>query len=354
MLADYAGDRPLAVKAFIHKLTLLRVAINGLGPAQAGAGSRFSQPSCELTSPQRQRLWLVGCDANQRLRTSVRLAEAEADRRATPVCASLSTWSAFSSTLDIPKVLPSLERGISVALLMDELADQVLEQTRVVSNGPVLAPQEALHVEVIPGGGAGAQPTNDALSLALGAVNPLAALHIDVTYELQRDGVKLKESTITAPPDAQYVKVPTVTKTTSPAAQGLLSVAFLVAPPKIRLVKAGTPPSIPAGLPSLDHKLLITITVTSPQLQASHSRTIELPSTVTVVDVPLPIPPAVCICASDLALGGEKYLIMVPPGAPSAVPEIVQTYNSVLDGRAWRPDLRAGRGASAPSRGGAR
>lgn len=216
-------------------------------------------------------------------------------------------------------------------LLIDELAKQVLEQTRIVSNGPVLAADEALRVDVIPGGGAGAQPANEALSLALGATNPLAALHIDVTYELRRDGKKLTERTA-AVTTGEYLQVPTVTSGTTTTAQGLLSVAFLVAP-KVRLVKAGSPPQIRAGLPVLDHALVVRITVSSPRLQdPPPTREVEIPFTVATIEVPLPMPPAVCICASDADLNGEKYLIMLPPGSPSSVSQIVQVYNTVLDG----------------------
>jgi hypothetical protein len=211
-----------------------------------------------------------------------------------------------------------------MGLLIDDLAQQVLEQTRVVSNGPVLGRDEALHVDVIPGGGAGSQPANDVLNLGLGGTNQLDVLHIDVVYELQRNGTKLAAG--------DFIEVPTVTAGTTTTVTGLLSVAFLVAP-HVKLVKAGKSTDVAVALPTLDHKLIVKLTISSTTglLPANPTRTIEIPFSVPTIEVPLPIPPAVCICAQDHELKGEKYLIMLPPGSPESVAQIVSTYNSVLD-----------------------
>ncbi|HEX7167885.1 MAG TPA: hypothetical protein VF230_12985 [Acidimicrobiales bacterium] len=214
-------------------------------------------------------------------------------------------------------------------LLIDELAKQVLEQTRIVTNGPLLQPEEPLRLEVIPGGGAGAQPVSDTLNFVLGSSTSFGALQIDVTYKIQRNGADLTEQTASAP--GQYIKIPQQTASTPATVAGLLSFAFLLAP-KIKLVKAKPPTDVRLGLPALDHKLIVTVTVKSPKLtEAEPSRTVEIPFTVPTISIPLPIPPAVCICAEDANLGGERHLVMLPPGSPESVAQIVAAYNSVLD-----------------------
>jgi hypothetical protein len=210
-----------------------------------------------------------------------------------------------------------------VALLIDDLADQLLEQTRVVTNGPVLEPHEALHVDVVPGGAGGDLPVNDVLSLALGATNALDVLHVSVSYEVQKDGV-----TVAA---ADMATVPTPDPVQSP--KGLLSAAFLLKP-KVKLIKANKlVPDLDLELPKLDYKLIVTLEVSDAggRLQKTHKRVVEVPFTTATIKVPLPIPPAVCICAQDAGFKGSKFLVMVPPGAPESVAEIVSTYNTVLD-----------------------
>jgi hypothetical protein len=222
-----------------------------------------------------------------------------------------------SQALAVPK-----ERARLVGLLIDDVASQVLEQTRVIANGPVLAPDEALHVEVVPGGGGGSQPVSDVLNLGLTGTNQLDVLQLDVSYELQRDGLPLASQ--------DYIQVPSPPTGGSTAA--LLAVAFLIAP-HVKLVKAAKPLDVRPGLPKLDYKLVVTITISSKtgQLPQPLARTIEIPFTVPTIEVPLPVLPAVCICAQDDSLNGQKYLIMLPPGSPESVSEIVAAYNSVLD-----------------------
>jgi hypothetical protein len=209
-----------------------------------------------------------------------------------------------------------------VALLIDDLADQLLEQTRVVTNGPVLGPQEPLRVDVVPGGAAGDLPLNDVLSLVSGTA--LDVLHIKVSYEVLRNGMPVAA--------ADMLTVPTPDAVQSP--KGLLSAAFLLMP-KIKLVKASQllPSGLPLTLPVLDHKLVVTLEVTSHsgQLQKLHQRLVEVPFTVATVEVPLPVPPAICICAQDANFKGSKFLVMLPPGSPETVSQIVSSYNSVLD-----------------------
>ncbi|PAU47764.1 hypothetical protein CK936_16925 [Streptomyces albireticuli] len=58
----------------------------------------------------------------------------------------------------------------------------------------------------------------------------------------------------------------------------------------------------------------------------------EIPFSIPTVELTVPIPPAVCICAQDSELTGEKHLVMLPPGSPASVGQIASAYNSVLDG----------------------
>lgn len=208
-----------------------------------------------------------------------------------------------------------------MATLVEELAQQALRQTRVLSNGPVLGVNEPLRVDVVPGGAPGAQSKNDALDLALGASNPLAVFEVTASFAISKDNTPM--------PGGTYIEIPTVVS----GPPNLLSRAFQVAP-KIKLTKGGTTaPTLPSGigLPMLDHKLTVTISVESSALEAPISRAVEIPFTVPTIEVPLPVVPGVCICAQDTNLTGAKHLVMVPPGAPSSVAEIAATYNSVLD-----------------------
>lgn len=213
-------------------------------------------------------------------------------------------------------------------LLIDDLATQMLEQTRVVTNAPLLPPNEPLRVEVIPGGGAGAQLTNDLLN-ALGTT-PNEALRIDVDYEIRRGDEVL--------PASGYVRLPVVAaETVNPdhgALTDLLSVAFLL-PPRVRLVNrpvTGPPP--PAVLPALDHRLVVTITVrsTATVLTPAPSRRIEVPFTVPTIEVGLPLPGGICICSENANLGvssGES-LVMLAPGAPATISQAAESYNQLI------------------------
>jgi len=209
-----------------------------------------------------------------------------------------------------------------VGLLIDDLVQQMLDQTRVVTNGPLLGPREPLRVDVIPGGSSGGVPVDDALSLVLGSTNRLDALRLKVSYALSRNGTPMGSG------DFQLVP-------TKPAGADseLLSVAFLLAP-KIKIVKSDKLlPDLDLGLPTLDCKLTVTLTVTtsvtSPPQEVT--RTIEVPFTQTQVEVPLPIPPAICVCCEHNGFTGGESMVLLPPGSPPSVGEVVAQYNAVLD-----------------------
>ncbi len=209
-----------------------------------------------------------------------------------------------------------------MGLLIDDLVQQMLDQTRVVTNGPVLAPREPLRVDVIPGGGGGGVPVNDALSLVIGATNGLDALRLKVSYEVSRNGIPLGSG--------DFLSVPTkpVGANSDP-----LSVAFLLAP-KVKLVKAKSLiPDIDVALPTLDCLLKVTITVEQSIGSATPplTRTIKVPFTQTTIEVPLPIPPAICVCCEHNNFTGGESMILLPPGSPPSVGEVVAQYNSVLD-----------------------
>lgn len=209
-----------------------------------------------------------------------------------------------------------------MGLLIDDLVAQMLDQTRVVTNGPLLGPREPLRVDVIPGGGSGGVPVNDALSLVLGATNQLDALQLTVTYELSRNGMPLGSG--------DFLTVPTKPMG---ATSDLLSAAFLLAP-KIKLVKANKLiPDIDVGLPTLDCLLKVNLTVktTVTNPPQTITKTIEVPFTQTEIEVPLPIPPAICVCCEDANFSGGESMVLLPPGSPPSVGEVVAQYNSVLD-----------------------
>ena len=209
-----------------------------------------------------------------------------------------------------------------MGLLIDDLVEQMLDQTRVVTNGPLLGPREPLRVDVIPGGGSGGVPVNDALSLILGSTNQLDALQLTVTYELSRNGTPLGSG--------DFLTVPTKPMG---ADSDLLSAAFLLAP-KIKLVKANKLiPDIDVGLPTLDCLLKVNLTVktTVTNPPQTLTRTIEVPFTQTEIEVPLPIPPAICVCCEHAHFTGGESMVLLPPGSPPSVGEVVSQYNSVLD-----------------------
>ena len=209
-----------------------------------------------------------------------------------------------------------------MGLLIDDLVVQMLDQTRVVTNAPLLGPNEPLRVDVLPGGSGGGLPVDDALSLLVGATNKLDALQIKVAYELSRNGTVLGAG--------DMVRVPA---NPTSATDDFLSVAFLLAP-KIKLVRsASLLPDVQVGLPTLDCLLKVTLTVTTsvtspPQTQ---SRTIEVPFTQTAVEVPLPMLPAICVCCEHANFTGGESMILLPPGSPPSVGEVVAQYNAVMD-----------------------
>lgn len=209
-----------------------------------------------------------------------------------------------------------------MGLLIDDLVKQMLDQTRVVTNGPLLGPREPLRVDVIPGGAGGGVPVDDALSLLVGSTNKLDALRLKVTYEVSRNGTPLATG--------EFLSVPTKPMG---ADSDPLSVAFLLAP-KVKLVKAKQLiPDIDVGLPKLDFLLKVTLTVetsvSSPPQTVT--RTIEVPFTQTEIEVPLPIPPAICVCCEDAGFTGGESMVLLPPGSPPSVGEVVAQYNAVLD-----------------------
>lgn len=210
-----------------------------------------------------------------------------------------------------------------MGLLIDDLAQQVLDQTRVVTNGPVLGPREPLRIDVIPGGGSGDLPVNDVLSLALSATNPLDVLNLKVSYAITRGGTALGSGDV--------LRVPT--NPSNNPADDLLSVAFLLAP-RVKLVKSGSLlPSLDLGLPQLDCELAVTLSVTTSTTNppVTRSKTIKVPFTQAQVEVPLPIPPAICVCCEHAGFTGGNSMVLLPPGGPESVGEVVSQYNAVLD-----------------------
>lgn len=213
-----------------------------------------------------------------------------------------------------------------MGLLIDDLVKQVLEQTRVVANGPVLARREPLRVDVIPGGGAGGQMKSDALAFVLDKPQAMEALRLTVAYEVRRGNTVLQE-------DTDYVRIPKPLEPESAEFTELLSLAFFVKP-KLKLkAGSGDPLDLDIALPVFDHELRVKLTVTGTTTTSEKvERTIVVPFTVPDVEFGLPVPGAICICAAaaDLALDG-KFLVMLPPGSPDAIPQIVASYNEALD-----------------------
>ncbi|HEU5157187.1 MAG TPA: hypothetical protein VFU43_09330 [Streptosporangiaceae bacterium] len=232
-----------------------------------------------------------------------------------------------------------------MALFLDELANQVLELTRVVSTGPVLEPGEPLRVDIIPAGD-GSQVTG-----LLGGLAPYDynILRLHVTYKVFREGEMgdelLAEGDAADPKD--YLRVP-ATPDPAPAAD-LLSVAFLFKP-RIKFGQKPPPPQLdlpPVELPRLDHRLEVTVavgtTVELVDIPGTYkfdeivAKTIVLKFAVPTVTIPLPVVPALCVCSrhANLALEQEgvpgKFLVMIAPGGPSTLSEVIAIYNQIIE-----------------------
>lgn len=246
-----------------------------------------------------------------------------------------------------------------MGLEINELAEQLVKQTRVVSNAPFLAPNEPLRVEVIPGALGGSpnlglsSGTNGLPGGGATLAEQVVALAVVVSYEVQRDeGVEdisgnwVSQWQTLAEDD--FVRLPT-THDNAPASdttnlpgkhdfQRLLSAAFVFFP-KIRFTRGELPTDLPegipnldqlggsdqAGLPRFDHRLLVTITV------KDFSYTVNVPFTVPTLRIALPVPPGLCICANGENLTGDHHNLLIAPGSPPQVLQLVQTINQVMD-----------------------
>jgi hypothetical protein len=199
-----------------------------------------------------------------------------------------------------------------MALQLAALAQQVLDQTRVVTNGPLLGPGEALHLDVVPGGAAFVNELTGLLQSS-----PLTAqLNLTVTYAVSRDGTDITSSTLRTPE--------------KPAAgPDLLSVGFLL-PPRLRVVPGGRPVLAPPVLvpPSLDCEVVVTLTVTAPGL-APVSKAVTVPFTTALVDLPA-IPPAVCVMCPDNGWSGQNTVLLAAPGSGDEVAEVLGVCNDVI------------------------
>jgi hypothetical protein len=201
-----------------------------------------------------------------------------------------------------------------MALQLTALAQQVLDQTRVVTNGPLLAPGEALRLDVVHGGAAF---VNELSGLIVSS--PLTAqLDLTVDYQVWRGSVDVTDAT-------------TTTRTPEKPATGaeVLSVAFLLAP-NLRMVIAGskalaTPPVVP---PNLDCKVIVTLTVKAPGL-ADLTKTITVPFTMAQVEVPA-IPPALCVMCPDSGWSGINTVLLVAPGSGQEVGSAIELFNEIV------------------------
>lgn len=199
-----------------------------------------------------------------------------------------------------------------MALQLEALAQQALDQTRVVTNGPLLGPGEALHLDVVPGGA----PFVNELS-GLIAASPLTAqLNLAVSYVVKRAGTEVTGSTLRTP--AKPV-----------TGADLLSVSFLL-PPRLRVVTAGqlvlaTPPLVP---PSLDCEVLVTLTVSAAGITPV-SKTISVPFTTAQVELPA-VPPAVCVMCPHSGWSGQNTLLLAAPGSGDHVAEVIGLCNEVV------------------------
>lgn len=199
-----------------------------------------------------------------------------------------------------------------MALQLAALAQQVLDQTRVVTNGPLLGPGEALHIDVVPGGA----PFVNELS-GLIATSPLTAqLDLTVSYTVKRGGTDVTGSTLRTP--------------AKPATGAdLLSVSFLL-PPRLRVVTAGqpvlaAPPLVP---PSLDCEVVVTLTVTAAGIPPV-SKAVSVPFTTALVELPA-VPPAVCVLSPDPGWTGQNTVLLAAPGSGKDVAEVLALCNEVV------------------------
>ncbi|MGB8649501.1 MAG: hypothetical protein WCD35_02445 [Mycobacteriales bacterium] len=199
-----------------------------------------------------------------------------------------------------------------MALQLSELAQQVLNQTRIVTNGPLLGPGEALHLDVVPGGAAFVNELSGLI-----ATSPLTAeLDLTASYQVKRGGMDVTATTLRTP----------AKPATGPE---LLSVAFLL-PPRLRTVVAGrtvlaAPPLVP---PSLDCEVVVTLVVSAPGLTPV-TKSISVPFTTAQVDVPA-IPPAVCVMCPDAGWSGQNTVLLVAPGTGAEVASAIELCNEVV------------------------
>jgi hypothetical protein len=199
-----------------------------------------------------------------------------------------------------------------MVLQLSALAQQVLNQTRVVTNGPLLGPGEALHVDVVPGG---AEFVNELTGLL--QASPLTAeLDLTASYQVNRGGVDVTGGTLRTPAK------PT-------AGPDVLSVGFLL-PPRLRTVVAGrtvlpAPALVP---PSLDCEVVVTLTVTAPGL-APVSKTLSVPFTTPLVDVPA-VPPALCVMCPGANWSGQNTVLLVAPGSGDEAAAVIELCNEVV------------------------
>ena len=221
--------------------------------------------------------------------------------------------------------------------LLDDLMTQVLAETRVVTNAPVLAPGEPLRVDIVPGG----VPLADAVS---GLTSPLLAdLSLSVTYKLMRGSDDITMTTRRVPQTPDPFHIPNST-TTLPAAE-LLSVAFML-PPILRTRPAALPAlGLPAGLPpppppsgitpppppaegTLTVTLALVVDVGSGP-QPRLTRDVVIPFFFPQLDLPV-IPPALCLMSPDANLEGKYSVLLLAPGSGTDVAQAVTTINQIV------------------------
>jgi hypothetical protein len=197
--------------------------------------------------------------------------------------------------------------------LVDELLQQVLHQTRVVTNAPNLAAGEPLRVDVVPGG----LPLADVVS----ATSPLLAdLSLTVSYKLERGSEDITSKTPRTPMPA------------GADATELLSVAFLI-PPLLWPRQASLPPLgvPPLGLLPPDGKLTVTLTVRAGAQSGTPqaTRDIAIPFTFPQIDLPV-IPPALCLLSPDKNLEGRYSVLLVAPGSGGDAAQAIGTFNQIV------------------------
>lgn len=233
-----------------------------------------------------------------------------------------------------------------MALQMEELATQVLAQTRVVTNGPVLGQNEPLRVDVIPGGTdltqVGITTISGVVGSATSTLSDVSPVQVAVAYKVLSKDQSGNWVPLTT--GVQVIPTPSKAKRVEPDASGapqstdlagisdqMLSFALLLAP-KLKFGGRKSDVPLPAVmLPELDRKLVVTVTVTTRLLNnVSLTRDVEVPFTVPTLQVPLRVP-ALCLCANDKDFSGSKLLVLAAPGSPQSVAELVATYNNVIE-----------------------